>query len=393
MSYDFALEKPCSHQVLFETVTLDSVYQQTVRFQRPPFSQNITLYVNGAQVPQSGLYSVASLPFSNGGPYRIVSGQNDLLYFAINQNTPIFIPLNPGPTVSTSDLARDLGGKLPNLSVTVVNNRVVISTPAPVNGRAFLFPDPRWTDRTSSLPTTARILGAYQSLGIIPGRVASGYKLFPSWSLIRDPTSFVDSDRVIQFSEPLRNAVPIVQANYQTTAGQCRRCFGIRIEFDYNVLNGTYETVQNTDLLAQEFDKYLFTKIQSHWKWPWLGSNLINRIGGKGSTASSNVSALISMDVSQAFSTYQNIKTRQDSSFPFQQVTDAEFPATLTNVSVQSINGDPTSFFVTADIISRSRVPVPLTRMIGNPNPISVLSGDPTQVLQLASNPGFLLRG
>jgi hypothetical protein len=393
MSFDFALEKPCPHEVIFETVALDPVYQQTIRFQRPPFSQNVALYINGVQVPPTGLYSAASLPFSNPAPYHIVSGQSDLLYFQMSQQRPIFIQLNPGVSVSANDLATDLGGKLPGLVVDVQNSRVVVSTPTPVNGRAFTFVDPRWSDKTSSLITTSRTLGAYAALGIVPGRTVYGSKLFPGWSLVKDPMSPVDTDRMIQLTEPLRNAQPIVQANYQTSAAQCRRCFGIRIEFDYNIVNNTYEVVSDADLLAQEFDKFLFTTIGSHWKWPWLGSNLINRVGGKGTTGLTNVSALLTSDVTSAFATYQNIKQRQDQSFPFQQVSDAEYPLNLTNVSAQQAQGDPTTFLVSASIVSRSRTPVQLTRIVGMPNLLSVLSSNPTANLLYAGNPGFLLRG
>ena len=316
-----------------------------------------------------------------------------MLYFQIGQQIPMFIRLNPGSNISAANVARDITQKLPGLNVTVVNNHVVISTYSPIQGRAFTFVDPRWTDKTSSLPTTARVLGGYNALGIIPGRVVSGYQLFPGWTLVKDPQSPIDTDRVIQLTSPLRNAQPIVQANYQTTASQCRRCFGVRIEFDYNIVNNTYETVQNLDLLAQEFDKYLFTVIGSHWKWPWIGSNLINRVGGKGSTALSNISALLTSDISSAFATYQSVKLQQNSNFPFQQVTDAEYPANIQNLSAQQAQDDPTTFIVTASIISRSTVPVTLTRVVGLPNPFSVLTNNPAQNLLYSSNPSFLLRG
>ncbi len=393
MSFDFALEKPCPHTVLFEVGQLESTYQQNISFQRQPQGQNITLYINGVQIPPTGLFSTAFLPFSNPAPYNIKFGKSDLLFFQSGQQPPIFVQLNPGTNLSADTVAKDLSGKLPAFSIGVENNRVVISTTGPVNGRAFAFADPRWTDKTSSLPTTARVLACYSSLGIIPGRVASGSQLFPGWGLVQDPNSPIVGNLIIKLATPLKNAQPIVQINYTTSASQCRRCFGIRIEFDYNIVNHTYETIDDADLLAQEFDKFLFTSIGSHWKWPWLGSNLINRVGGKGTTALTNVSAMIASDVTSAFATYQNIKQKQDSSFPFQQVSDAEYPLSIQNVSSQQSQTDPTTFLVSADIISRSRTPIQLKRMIGLPNPLSVLTDNPQQNLLFAGNPGFLLRG
>jgi hypothetical protein len=397
MSYDFALEQPCPHQVIREVVALDNVYQQTIRFQRPPFGQNVTLYINGLIVPPQGLYSTASLPFFNVEPYRITQGQSDLLYFQTGQNNPIFVQLNPGFAVSAASLAQDLNNKLPGLSITATDNtkfpgRVVMGTLAPINGRAFTFVDPRWTDKTSSLPTTPRVLGAYNSLGIVPGRVVSGYKLFPGWQFAHDPASSLEYDRIIQLNEPLRGAQPIVQANYFTTAANCRRCFGTRIEFDYGVQSGTYETVANADLLAQEFDKFLITSLGSHWKWPWLGSNLVNRIGGKGTTGITNAGALLTSDVSTAFATYQSIKQQQDANYPFQMVSDAEYPVSIQNITVAPAQNDPTVFLISAGVVTRSRTPVTLTRVIGQPNPLSVISSNPAQNLLFAGNIPFLFR-
>ncbi len=393
MSYDYALEKPCTHQVIFETAALDPIFQNTIRFQRPPISLNVTLYINGDMVPPMGLFSHARLPCTNPAPYTVVSGKSDMLYLQLGADTPTFIQMNPGFNLSAANIVSDLSTKIPGLNVTAVNNHVVFSTPARVNGRAFTFVDPRWTDKTSSLPTTARVLGGYNALGIVPGRVVSGYPLFPSWSLVKDPTSAYDNGRMIQLSQPLKGDEPIVLVTYFTQAQYCRRCYGVRIEFDYNVLNATYETVQNADLLSQEFDKFLFTRIGSHWKWPWLGSNLTNRIGGKGNTGSSNVSAFVSMDINTAFATYQSIKSQQDTGFPTQMVSDAEFPKALDNVSVLPVTGDPTTYIVTASLVTRSLVPVELTRVIGQPNPFAAASSNPTAALFFANNPDFLLRG
>lgn len=148
MSYDFALEKPCPHEVLFETGILETTTQQTIRFQRPPANQAVTLYVNGVVVPQTGLYSVPSLPFSQPEPYRIIGNVNDLIYIGIGSEIPRIVPLIKGDNISANDMARDLSNKIPELTITVENKHVVFSANGPMNGRAFLFPDPRWTDST-----------------------------------------------------------------------------------------------------------------------------------------------------------------------------------------------------------------------------------------------------
>lgn len=382
MSYDFATEKVCSHQVVLETATIDAS-KDIVRFQRPPNGSSVTLYLNGVEVPPGGFWSFAEVTTTESEPFRITSGKDDLIYINTGVGPARIIQLLTGPTVKARDLARDLAIKIPEINVSVENRKVVFRSRTRVRGRAFSFPDPRWSDRTSSLPSTSRILGGFSRLGIVPGRVAIGKKLFPSWQLIQDPLSTIETDRVIKFSEPLLNDVPIVQLSYTTAPAFCRRCFGTRMEFDYSILNGTYETVDGADLLLQELDKFLFTKAGSHWKWPWLGSHLINRIGGKAIATSGTVNSMISMDVSKAFSIYQNIKSQQAQGYPFQNVTDEEYPRSIDSISVVQMPDDPTVVIVSADVTTRSQRPIELKRVVGNPNPFSVLAQDPTKVLRM----------
>lgn len=393
MSYDFATEKVCPHQVVLENASIDSVNKDVVRFQRPPAGSSVTLYLNGVEVPPNGLYSFAEITTTSYEPFRITSGKDDLIYVDTGNGIPRIVQLLTGTSVRASDMARDLSLKLPEISITSKNKRITFRSKTPVNGRSFIFSDPRWSDKTSSLTSTARILGGMSRLGIVPGRVVSGRKLFPAWDLIQDPLSSIETARIIQLTSPLPNDLPFAQLTYITAPANCRRCFGIRIEFDYNIIGDTYETVSGADLLLQELDKFMFTKIGSHWKWPWLGSQLINRIGGKSLSASGTMNSMISMDISKAFSTYQNIKSQQAQSFSFQRVSDEEFPRSLDSISVNSPIDDPTIAIVTASVSTRSLQPIELKRVVGNPNPFSVLGQDPTQVLRFASNPDFLLRG
>jgi hypothetical protein len=106
-----------------------------------------------------------------------------------------------------------------------------------------------------------------------------------------------------------------------------------------------------------------------------LGSRLTDRIGGKNITGGVSASSLITLDISQTFKTYQNIKMQQDQQFPFQEVSDAEFPYSLGSLTVQVPDEDPTVAVVVTGITSRSREPVVLKRLIGNPNPFFLSSG------------------
>lgn len=376
MSFDFALEKPCTHEVKLESVSIAPDTTDTIRFPRPPSTSLVTLFMDGVQVPQSGLVSVPSLPFSRQEPYRIVSGKSDLLYVKVGASgAPRIVQLLTGNAVRAADLARDLALKVPDLSFAAQGGRVVVSSPSPSSAPVFSFPDPRWTDRTSSLPRTLRILGGLGQVGIVPGRVASGRQICPGWDLVQDPSTPISGIPQLVFREPIRNAEPVFHVGYFTDASNCRRCHGSRIEFDYNVLNGGYETVDGADLLSQEFDKFLFTRAASHFKWPWLGSRLIDRIGGKSITASSTASAMITVDISSSFKTYQSIKTQQDQQFPFQRVSDAEFPLSIGEIVVKNPPGDPTVAVVVVTVTTRSRDSVLLKRVVGVPNPFTLAAG------------------
>jgi hypothetical protein len=374
MSYDFATAKLCSHEVFFEALQL-GLDNQTAQFVQPPSSKRVEVYVNRQKVPNIGLYSYASIATTEIGPYRIKSGVNDLLDVNIQFGETRRIQLIPG-TISANDMAQYLRSKLPELDISVSAKRIVFSSRTRVNGTEFFFPDPRWTDRTQSLTATLQILGACRELGIIPGRHVTGQQLYPGWTVQEDPMS-PDEGKLLFFNSSLRNNSPLIQVNYVTQAVNCRRCHGTGLEFDYTVKDGTYETVKDTDLLAQEFDKFLFTISGTHWKWPWLGSQLAARIGGKGDAGKTTVNALLSADVSQAFNTYQNIKQLQDTRFPQQQVSDAEYPLALNSLNVRIDPNDPTVAIINAVINSRSDQFIPIEREI-NPNPLQLTGSKQT---------------
>jgi hypothetical protein len=342
MSFDFATNRICPHEVFFERLELDANRRTEAVFQRPPSSNRVEVYLDGEMVPPTGLYSYAELPFIKPEPYRIRTGVNDLLYVSVGFEAPRFVQLISGPNLKAEDIAGDLQMKLPDLKVSVKNRRVVFRAWQPGARTAFSFPDPRWTDSTSSLPTTVRVLETFRTVGINAGRHAYGRMIFPGWTVRMNPNDPTGTGKQLLFDRPLSNADVLVEVNYVTNQFYCRRCHGTRVEFDYSIKNGTYETVSNSDLLAQEFDKFVFTKIGSHWKWNWLGSGVVDRIGGKGSTGTVNMNAMLTVDISQAFRTYQNIKQQQDSKLPSQRVSDAEFPFQLTDLDVRTLPDDPT---------------------------------------------------
>jgi hypothetical protein len=389
MSYDFYIDKVCSHTIVDEVCLLNSETGDSFAFARRPSTYDCRITIDGVVVPPGGLFSKAEIVCGKSEPYRIIAGQNDLILLQIGNDTPVQIGLPPGHAVSAKTLATFLSNYTSDLVFTAENGRLVIRTPTPVNGSAFTLADPRWTDKTASLISTSRVQGAYKLLGVTPGKVGAGRKLLPGFKVILNPAAYLE-EWIVRFDSPIRNSSPAILVTYQTLAPFCGRCQGSRVEVDYTITGGAYDTVRNVDLLIQEFNKFLFTVKGSHWKWPWLGSNILNRIGGKADTGTSLASSFIALDVNSAFSVYQNIKRQQDIGFPGQNVTDAEYPQSLGQFAV-NVMDDPTSYFATFNIYSRSSEPLQITRTISLPNPYQ-LTSSPAQLLQSAAR-GFQLMG
>jgi len=361
MSYDFATLQVCKHTIVDESSILDSETRSRLTFQKQPIS-GVSVTVDGNTIPANGLFGKQSVVFARKEPYRITKNVSDLIYVANKLGEARYVELPPGLAISAKTLTSYLNIHIPEAAFVVKNGHVVAE---PKLGETLLFKNPRLVDPAVSLPATTRVEGCYRDLGIIAGREARYTLIYPGWKV---ESNDVLNEYYLVFDNSIRNSTPVVNLTYNTIAPFCSRCQGSTYEFDYRVVDSSYETVRNTDLLAQELDKFMFTQIGSHFKWRWLGSDLFNQIGGKSLDASSRVN----LDITNAFATYQNIKTQQASTFRMQNVTDAEFPASILRVNSSSPPDDPT--VVVADILisNRAQQEVPLTRVIGNPDPLSL---------------------
>jgi len=390
MSYDFYIDKVCPHTIVDELGVLsdfDAALPSKISFplSRPPSNFSVKINVDGVDIPPSGLYTKAVAIFNKVDPYRIISNVNDLILFRMNNEPVRTIQLPAGNAVSAKTLAKFLSRIIPDLNIEAENGKVVFSSQSPYNGILFSFPDPRWTDKVSALISTSRIMAAYKTLGLNPGKCGIGRKIFSGYSVKLNQYTFVEQ-YIVEFDDPVYNSKPVVFVTYQTIAPYCPRCLGSRVEYDYSIYNGSYNTVRNTDLLIQEFSKFLFTIKGTHWKWPWIGSNLSSRIGAKGNTGLGLASTFVQMDIENAFSVYQNIKKQQLLNFPGQNVTDAEYPISLMDTKVENKN-DPTIFYANFTVMSKSTEPVQITRQLSEPD-IYQITTSPGAVLQQAAR-GF----
>lgn len=392
MSYDFLLIKACNHRVFKETLPIDGDTHSQVSIPRPVSNSNIEVFIDGIRIPKSGLYSEAKYAFPKSAPYRFESGKSDLLYIEVGNSSPRVVQLLTGSNLSAQDVARDLSVKVRDLAITVENNRVVLTNHSPSGLKGLVFTDPTRLDPMLLNPITTRILKAYEAIGVSPGRAVTCHRIYPGWALRKNIYSFQEDRKAVYFDSPLQNFQPKIEISYSTTSFYCRRCVGSNVEYDYNVSNGTYLKAENTELLQQEFDKYLFTTIGSHYKWRWLGSTLSERIGGKNLTSQNGTSGLINLDVNNTFRTYSNIKSQQYTGFPQQRVTDAEYPGNVTAVNVASNPNDPTVAEITVNLTDKSGNPITISRIVGTPNPLSITNNS-TATIQKIQGTGYKFRG
>ncbi len=362
MSYDFATLQICPHRIIDDLVVLEEPMRNSVVFPVRPVNDDVTVKIDGTVIPKMGSSGIVPVVFSKLEPYRIVKNVSDLVYLQINGAIQR-IELTPGAAVSALSLGRYLQSKTNDAIFKVRNGHIVMEA---VVGKSATFHDPRIEDKFATLPDTTRCLAAYSALGITPGRTSKSKAGYPGWSIEFDANLQQTS---LVFNDVIPNLNPVIQLSYTTVASYCPRCEGSSYEYDYRVKDSSFETVRNSDLLAQELDKFIFTRLGSHFKWRWMGSNIMDRIGGKALGAP----GVVDLDVSNAFNVYQNIKSQQASLFAGQNVTDAEFPGSIRSISSQSQPNDPTIVYTNITVSNRSLLPVQLTRLISTPDPFTAL--------------------
>lgn len=403
MSFDFALLKSCSHAIVDERVYLDDA-KRFIRFNRLPaiigqvtsisgsheFNKwDLTVNIDGVTVPRDGLDSVMQIVGVSPGPYTIRKNMNDLLKIHISEtNTTFSVTLPVGERIPIEQIIysinRVLGsGKYYSRSV---DGKLWIGSSLSIKKHYIKIIDPSVIDTDKEELDTNRILGAYKSLGLTPGRVSYCRNIFPSWKVV-DSSDSDTQDPGIKFDYAIRNANPVITLNYVATPQTCGRCQGSAMENDYNAISGSYEELRDLDLLAQESDKFLFTRKGSHFRWPWLGSTVVDTIGAKTTAVSSTT---IYSSLTEAFNIYQNIKSQQLSGFAIQKVSDLEFPRSLSNINLRTDESDPTVKYVNLSVTSRALQATEYTRPISDPPLFSVLGASGNRLFSTSN--GYIIR-
>lgn len=356
MTFDFQLAHVCPHLTIEEEVLLGSDRRE-LQTRQPVASNRVRITANDdVTIPQSGLFTSASITGALSGPFNIIKNENTVTLSNRTQNIDIELPV--GTRVSANRLVDVIGAAFRDANISmVVGSR---------NGY-LVFQD--FLD--SDLRSRIRVDGdARDSLGFANQYRSRGRKVYPAWVFAERESLHINpglgsvrqiATRYPKFVEPVHND-PVFKVSYTTYQQYCLRCQSFGIENDYQIAaSGAPITIQNEDLLNQDVLKILSTVRSSNPFHPDYGTTLLTRIGTK--AVGSGV-ASINEDVITALDILQRL---QDAAGQLQEITARQRLATVSSINTFPSDLDPTIFEVQIVASNAANVPVTITTVFAAP--------------------------
>lgn len=391
MARDFSLAWPCPHMTLEEVVALDS--DRRSLYTRQPIGGLGTVRITANDdvvIPQGGLFSAAEVYGSQSGPFDVIeledvlavstsilskgtdTAQWDLSktdYFKFPRGTRYsssevvkLLQRGLAETDPTKCLARPDGGSNGNSQILVGSS----------NGHLT------FTNTTAVGPDAVVRIGgtAAGSLGFAEDQqqVAVGTMLFPPWGIydrpIENKIDATSVSRYPKFSYPVKTN-PVFKVTYSVPPNRCLRCRGSYIENDIR-FDPTGQTImiQDENLLYQAALKIILTDRGSNPYNPWYGTQLRSRIGSK---VLAGVAAVISEDVRQALSRFQNL---QEAQAKYQSISYKERLYAVLAVNVKTHSQDNTTFLVEVIVQNASGEAVNLTTIFTVPSVVALMGSN-----------------
>jgi hypothetical protein len=368
MSFDRQIDQLCPHQVIDETLFVDST-RQIVRPIKPIASlASVNLRLNGLlDIPPQGVAIATQVTGTQFGPFNVTAGVNDTLVVRVNSGPTQTVVVPPSTQIPPDKLAGLLNFGLTGCQFNVVNGAYLQLQSAGVGYASTV-----WIDGASTLGPT---------IGFLTNHLYRGVNVTPGWALILDPSSLPELPyRMVFFDQPLRSVGDYVELSYSTVRTQCRRCGGTGVEDDWRYgYNGDTGEVRDEALLIQEIEKIMFTIRGTNPFHTWYGTTINETVGRK--IAFGNfVQNLIVSDVTTTFNRWQSIKNQQQQVVR-QYVSDKEYPYRLLSVVLQQSTQDPTVIYLNATISNRSQQPIQISRGISLPQPLNLLGATQQQAI------------
>jgi hypothetical protein len=343
MSRDFALGWNCPHLTYEERLTLPSDRRTLQTAQSIASSNTVRLTANDIAIPQSGLFSVAQLFASVGGPFDLTPLTKDLTVETSQGSWGISLPVASRTRLTTEQVLRELRGRGTFLAENV-NGHLSISDTSQVGPESFV--------KVSGSAVAALGFGS-SSNGRCYG--ARGQKILPAWDILaysRQIRDITITDKYPRFREPVLSN-PLLKISYATSRDRCLRCGGTNVENDFRYdASGQDILIENESLLQQIVLKMLLTERGSNFFHRQYGSIVKSVVGTK---VLAGTAALLSEDVRRALSLVQNVQRQQA---VVQQVSPRERLYSILSVNVMQHEKDPTVFLIDITVQNASAEPI-----------------------------------
>lgn len=144
---------------------------------------------------------------------------------------------------------------------------------------------------------------------------------------------------------------PLIEARYTTIPTFCRKCLGLKYVDDFEYLSSKdMSTVRDEELLLQNVEKYVITKIQSNPFHSWIGTTLHTIVGSK----IVDVDLLTTRMTEQVNSAINKLKTVQRQlQASGREVTPGELFGDLLSLTVTQMK-DPSAFNIMVKFTAQS---------------------------------------
>lgn len=178
-------------------------------------------------------------------------------------------------------------------------------------------------------------------------------EISPSKYTVSVNNEVLSADRpfFVILNSPTKLFQPLVEAQYVTIQTFCRKCLGIRYVDDFEYINDRdLRTVENEELLLQNVEKYIVTKVDSNPFHSWVGTDLYSLVGKK----LLDQDLIVSRMTEQVNSAIDKLKTVQRQlQASGREVTPGEMFGDLLSLSVVQ-QPDPSIFNIIVKFTSQS---------------------------------------
>lgn len=210
----------------------------------------------------------------------------------------------------------------------------------------------------------------------VNGFVVTRDNLVWGYDLVKDPAR-IDGGRMVYFRNKIKSTGDLFEFSYNTSASNCRRCAGLRVEDDFffNPL-GLIVILKDEAKLTQDMRKFVITKRSSNSFHPYIGAGIIEMIGSKLLDAGFTEVTM----TEEIVETLENLKNLQLQQQNIQTVTDREFIYRVILVNVQQSKIDPSVFNVQVVAVNKAGETAEVEQTLSVPGAQNLLYGDPRGV-------------